>query len=255
MEVDQIINKNIKYPKSTNNKQCVGPCYKPNTFITHPITLDYITDLDDPFCPTNIWKEKLSNGKTEDRIIDVCKKPTHETDISKKDIGMNVLIPQINFDPEEFVKYYYNLFSFEDALNWLDKNNHLPINTKIRVMDSSLMAYGKSLDIVDYRMITFFIDVIKFKWINIIYSKLNKYISIDKKNVILDKSHKMKPDDDVVIRMNYLIDLFSENELQKFFEKYIKHAIKEMNHMDINMDRIKNDLIEYFEQKINKTLE
>ena len=249
--------KNIKYSKSKNNKQCIGPCYKPKTWIIHPITLDYVTDYDDPFCPTNIWKNKLPNGKTEELLTDTCNNPTHINDHFKKDMALNMLIPSIDFNPEEFLKIYYNIFSFEDALNWLDKNSHLTINTKIRIIESAFIAYGKTLDIIDFRLINFISDIIKYKWINHIYGKLNKYINIVDKNIVIVKpqNNKLNIDDHLIVRMNYLIDSLSENEIQKFFEKFIKYSIHNINNNELNLNKIKNDLIDYLEQKMLKTLD
>jgi len=254
--MDNIINKNIKYPKSSNNVQCIGPCYKQKTWIIHPITLDYITDTDESFCPTNLQQKKMPNGKIEDIYIDTCNIPTHQSDISKKELAMALLIPHIDFNPNEFLKIYYNIFSFEDALNWLEKNSHLSINSKIRVIDTAFTAYSKTLDIVDYRLVIFIIDLIKYKWINNIYNHLNKYINIVNNNVVIinPSSNRLESDDHLIIRMNYLIDLFSEIEIQKFLEKYIKYNMRNSNNINSYLDNIKLNLIEYFEQKMLKTL-
>jgi hypothetical protein len=251
-----IVNKNIKYPKSTNNVQCVGPCYKPKTWIIHPITLDYITDLDDPFCPINVQEKKLSNGKIEKYYIDTCNIPTNKTDIFKKEMELSMLIPHIDFNSNEFLKIYYNIFSFEDALNWLDKNIHLTINTKIRVIESAIIAYNKTLDIIDFRLVNFFIELIKYKWINYIYNKLNKYINIIDNNIIFDDptNNKLNNEDHLIIRMNFLIESFSELEIQKFLEKYIKYSIQDIYNNDFTLNKIKINLIDYFEQKFLKTL-
>jgi hypothetical protein len=55
--------------------------------------------------------------------------------------------------------------------------------------------------------------------------------------------------------MNYLIDIINKDEIYKFLEKYIKYTIKNLNNDEITFDKIQNDLINYFEQKILKTLE
>ena len=252
---DKIINK--KYPKSTNNIQCVGPCYKPKTWIIHPITLDYITDIDEPFCPTNIREIKLPNGKFDKVYIDTCNIPTHQQDTYKKEMELSMLIPNIDFNSNEFLKIYYNIFSFEDALDWLDKNNYLSINTKVRVIEISLIVYGNTLELVDYRLIIFFIDLIKYKWINYIYNTLNKYINIVNENIIIVEplNNKLDNEEHLIVRMNYLIDLMSENEIQKFLEKYIKYSIPNIKNNELTLNKIKNDLIDYFEQKILKTLD
>jgi hypothetical protein len=257
MNIDKVVNKNIKYPKSTNNIQCIGPCYKPKTWIIHPITLDYITDMDDPFCPTNVQEKKLPNGKLDKVYIDTCNIPTHQKDISKKDMEMSMLIPHIEFNSNEFLKIYYNIFSFEDVLNWLDKNSHLSINTKIRVIESAFIAYGKTLDMIDYRLVNFFIDLIKYKWINHIYNKLNKYINIVNNNIIIinPSDNKLNNEEHLIVRMNYIIDSFSEIEIHKFLEKYIKYSIDNINNNDFNLNKIKINLIDYFEQKMLKTLD
>src|SRR3989304_10249269 len=98
--------KERKYPIGLNGQQCIGPCYEPETYIVHPITLEYVTSSL-PFCPVHNYKYKdPSTGKTEDRIIDQCIMPSKKTKGYEREYEMNVLLPKIDFDCSQFLKIY-----------------------------------------------------------------------------------------------------------------------------------------------------
>jgi hypothetical protein len=244
-----------KYPKSKNNFQCLGPCYNPKTMIIHPTQLEYVTDHLRPFCPVNEWEFKdPATGDKEEMITDVCLNPTKGENTSKSELEMNILIPQTDFNFEHFLKIYYEIFSFEDSMKWMNENKHSPIRTKMRIINASLEIYGKNIEIFDDVFIDFFIEYIKTKEIKKIYDKNNEYIGIDDdKNILLMKKNDnpLNVSENSTERMNYLIKMFlGKNEIIKFMYRYFKHKKKEWDNIDNYLKNMSNDLNMYIFDKI-----
>jgi hypothetical protein len=246
--------KKNKYPISRNNQQCLGPCYYANTKAIHPITLDPITYNED-FCP--ISKLEILNkttGKKEFHFVDTCYKPTDDETSNKKDIEINMLIPYIDFKTEQFLKIYYNIYSFEDGINWIETNKFTPIVTRIRILNSILKSYGNKVDIIDNRVTDFFIEVIKSQYIKKILLNLSKYIIINNNIVELGKSNNNIEIDNNV-KINYIIKTFINNEeIHKFIIKYLRYRKDQWENINNYIENMINDLIEYIINKINLTL-
>lgn len=252
-----LLNKSLfKYPKSKNNFQCVGPCYQPNTSIVHPLTLEYVTDKYYPFCPVNEWDyTDATSGKTITRTTDICYHPTQSKDLSGKEFEINILTPNIDFNDKQFLKIFYNIHSFEDAINWIDSKKLSPLLTRLRIMECAWNAYGKNVNIIDHRVVDFYIELAKKKWISDIYKKLNKYIHISNDKILFadPKTNDLSPKDNYVARINFLIDRFINNdEIYKFLIKYLANPTDTMV-MNYSTS-IKNDLIIYIENKIKLTI-
>ena len=163
-------NKN-KFPKSKNNNQCITPCFEKGSFITHPITLEIISSNYHPFCATNqyVYKDPTT-GKKKELSYEICMGATTKDKYLKtKDISIQMLLPTINFDHGVFLKIQYNIHSFEDALDWIINNSHVPYNTIKRILDCAWNVYGFDIDLIDDR----FIQVHK----NMLRSKGEKIVS------------------------------------------------------------------------------
>ena len=213
------------YPKSTDNKQCVGPCYYPDTTVVHPITLNYVNNKDYAFCP--IYIEELDkNGNKIVIETGKCNIPTEKFDISNKNTEYNLLIPHIDLNAEYFLKKYYNIYTFEQMLDWLNNMKYTPIKTRSRVVDSAWVVFGKSLDILDQRIVDFYLEIIKRKWIYEIMIELDTYINVDKDNKIYF-SGKVSNDNKnkyVTEKINFLIEKFvTHDDVYKFLLKYLKY--------------------------------
>lgn len=253
---------NKSYPKSKNGFQCIGPCYQSNTTIVHPITLEYITDKSNPFCPVGQWEyTDRDTGKKTIKTTDACHHPTDNKDLSGKEFEISILTPNIDFNDTQFLKIYYNIYSFEDAVNWCDTRKYLPVLTRLRIMDCALTAYGNDLNIVDHRTVDFFIEIFKTKWINDIYNNIGKYISIDNDIIKLaqpkiDTKENKENNADKHIKYNYIKTKFINNdEIYKFLLKYIKYRKDKWETIKYHSDNIKNDFIIYLENKIKTTLD
>lgn len=255
-----IINKpNIIYPRSKNNFQCIGPCYEPKTMIVHPITLEYTTVENYPFCPVKEWEEvDKDNGKINVRTTDICHIPSEKKDIEGKEFEINIITPYIDFNEEQFLKIFYKIYSFEDAINYIENNKLLPIYNRLRIINCGWKAYGNTINMIDLRLVNFYIELIKKKWINIIYKDFNKYIYITHDEKIMfsnpDKNN-LKSNEFVVERTNFLINRFvNMDEIYKFLNKYIKYRKNQFNNMDDINDNIKNEFLIYLDNKINLTI-
>lgn len=248
----------FKYPKSRNNFQCIGPCYQPNTWIVHPLTLEYITDNINPFCPVKQWDYIDETGKKIPRVTDVCYHPTESKDLSGKEFEMNILTPNIDFNYEQFLKIFYNIHSFEDAIDWIDsKKNNSSLLTRMRIMDCAWHAYGRNVNIIDHRVVEFYIELAKKKWISDIYKKINKYIHIRDSKIMFGNpnDNDLSPNDEIVARTNFLVDRFINNdEMYKFLIRYLKHRKDDWDSIVSHSLHIKDDLIKYIENKINLTI-
>jgi len=246
-----------KYPKSKNNFQCLGPCYQPHTWIVHPILLDIVTNELYPFCPVNEWVyNDPETGRLEERMTDICYKPT-TGEVPTKEIELNMLLPYIEFNSEQFLKIYYNIFSFEDGIDWLEKKKYTPINTRVRVLNSMIKVFGSKVDIIDQRLVNFIIDVIKAKYTRRLYRILHEYIGIKNNDIILvdPSDNTLKQDDDIVARTNYIMTTFVDiDSIFKFLSRYFRQRKESLATLDNPMLAILKDYMEYIINKIELTL-
>lgn len=240
-----------KYPKSKKKFQCLGPCYHSKTKVVHPTALEIVTDNENPFCPVDEWiYQDEKTGETKKLITDICFQPTERENISNKEMELNILTPYIDFNSSQFLKIYYNIFTFEDSIDWLCRNQHLPLNTKARIVNSSFVAFGESIEIFDARLTDFIIEFIKKKKIQEIYDKLHLYIGIKDDEILLIQNNLPKTTL-CVERINFLIKTFiTKEEITKFLTKYFiykKNKWKEIQH---HLDFMMSSLNEYFLNKI-----
>ena len=224
-----------KYPKSKYGFQCLTNCYKPGTKILHPITYEYVSNISNPFCAVSEWTYVDENNKKNSYLTDICyHTPINNTDISNSELEMNMLIPQVDFNIEHFLKIFYNIFSFEDGITWIDKYNFKPFNTKLRIFNMCIITFGYKLDIIDNRVVDIFIEIIKKKYINKIIINLDKYID--------NKSNNKE--------QYILTNFINDDILFKFLSRYIKHNKNNSNTEVWLLDNIINSLIEYLDKKI-----
>jgi hypothetical protein len=250
-----LINKK-KYPKSNSGKDCLGPCYEPMTRVIHPITLDFVTHKNLPFCPTDQWEYKDPNtGKKSQLIMDICMNPTSKNDIGKEDTEMNILIPKFNFNCEYFLKYYYKLDTFDQSINWLKQNQNLPFYTKLRIFNCALKAWGTTEEfIISDDLINFYIIVLKKKWIKEFYSAFQKYILIDDNKISIAKSNYNKISENVVEKTNFIIDkIFTSDTIYKIISKYHDKYYSRWQDISIHSYNIKQFTMDYLERKLIET--
>lgn len=241
-----------KYPISSNNQQCIGPCYYKDTKIIHPSSLDEISNVPYNFCPVNTFvysdpKSKKSLLKT----IDKCYIPTANKTVIDKTLQDSIVTPTMIFSSEYFVKIYYKLNNFDDLLKWLDDNVDKPSKTKERVFDNSMIVYGSQFELIDDRLVTYVNDYFIYH-ISYFYNSLKKHIHYESNNFVfrLD-DHNSKNKEQV---KEYIVKKFLGKEnifsfLSKFLRTY-KNIITNKNLSQILL----NHMIDYILKKIDLTI-
>lgn len=250
---------NIKrYPKSKNNYQCVGPCYPPGTMVVHPTQLEFVTEGPLPFCPIDeIFYEDPKSGETIKKSTDTCYNPIEKENIDKSQLELNILTPQIDFNSEQFLKIYYKVFSFDGAVDWVDNNQHVPIGTKVRIINCAIEAFGKNIELFDLRFCNFFINYVKLKKIKMLYSQIHENINVDHTTGdIFIAPNKLGIHDKSIERTNYIIQTFiNKEEITKFLQKFFKKNSNNLGQAEDHLNKMANDLIIYIINKINVTIE
>lgn len=252
-------NKRSQYPMSKNEQHCLGPCYEQGTFIYHPITLEYFTRKDKPFCPTNGWTyTDPITKKTTNLKHDECINPTENKDTSKEEkINENIFLPRIVFNCKQFLKIYYDINSFDDSLKWI-RNSYSPLTTKMRIIDCSWKVWGNAPDfVITDVLIDFYLIVIQKNWIKPIYKHIKKYIKVIDNKIQLDYPDKLNKNRKQFKneQINYIIQkLLTNNIIYDILLKYIKMNSNEWSNIDSHNDNILYFMIDYLENRILKTI-
>lgn len=195
------------YPKSLLGYQCVGPCYKKNTKIVHPIYFNIVQNDKQDFCPTNEWVFKYNSGNLQRFYIDKCNITNNE-----KPNFNDLLYPYTNFDEMVFLDSFYNINNFGQTLEWIENNKNLPINSKQRIFDLSLKAFRNEFDIINFndtRLVDFLIELVKKKYLDVFCIDFLKYIMIENNKVIIkyNKIYKYEDetDESIIIKQNFIL--------------------------------------------------
>jgi len=236
-------NSEKKYPKSLSGKQCIGPCYQAGTWILHPVTLEYYRATDKSFCPTGPYEDKRCPPKNICNIDD-CHPVT--SDINENEIHVNMVLPTLDFTCEYFLKVYYEIFSFENAINFIITNKK-PLFTNLRIMECAWKLYGDSPDIINNQLVEFYIDVVKTYWMKTIFKHIKKYINIKNDKISFvkfmpndnNKSHHIE-------KINFYIkNIITKNNMYTFLNKYITTYSSDWNNIISHNENILQYLIEF----------
>lgn len=234
-----------KFPISINKHQCIGPCFPGKFELFNPLTIEIGKSMD-PTCPTIPWVDEnnLSNS------FDECQDPIDIEEARK--IKRKYIIPIVNFNCEYFLKTYYDIFSFEEAIEWLVNND--PIYTKLRIMDCTWKIYGLNADITNDIILDFYGLVFKKVWINKIYKKIYKYLYVDE-NKIYFKENNLQLDEYKVERVNFLNEQFNTSDIiYNVLSSYIDSNQDNWNDIKNHNDSIRKHYTKYIEDKISKII-
>jgi hypothetical protein len=92
-------------------------------------------------------------------------------------------------------------------------------------------------------------------WIKDVYKELYKYISINNKNEIFLDNNNDDINDNINNKINFIIKKFVNNdEIYKFMSRYIKARYEKWDKISSHIINIKNDYIDYIENKIKLTI-
>ncbi len=217
-------------PTKLGQYQCIGPCYPPNTTILHPITLQLIDNTNYSFCPINPWKDKLNRIHN----VTVCSKPT--VDIEYKDIEQDYILPELAFDPAEFLIINYNIRSLEEAVLWYNKHLTIPYKTIKRIMDCALLAHGlEELKISSDYMIDFTKYMIMEHWFDDYY----KLLTTDKNKSIIKKQ---------------INDILTSLLLTRILTKYAQNYKNTWNTITSHLNKLKRVAFIFIRNKLLKNM-
>jgi hypothetical protein len=243
MEDNQIKHTPKKYPKAIDGTQCIGECHKAREMILHPVTLEWIMDKHKSFCPIN----ENENGE----ITKECTKITSDkSNVGTKNFNFDMLLPFVDLTPQRFLKVYYNIFSIDEMFTWLSEHSYLALDTRTRVVNNSLSAYGSDINTTNSMLTNFLFEIINTKWNKNIYEKIEKYISVDdkeKKIVFVNEpsTNKLKPDEYFEERNNFIFNkMLSHKNIEIFLNKIIK------NKSEFKIQILQKKIIEYLIEKI-----
>jgi hypothetical protein len=245
-----------KYYKSKNNRECIGPCYEPGTWILHPVTLDHVSHPTEPFCPINEWIDiDKRTSKQVIRTIDICHK-LHVTP-KYKEPNVDFVMPSILFSNEHFLKSYYDISSLEDAVEWCDINQNLSTRTLLRIMDSAWYTYfdkdemlGNN-DIIDDRIVSFYINFTKRNWMDNVINQFAKFVKIsDNKISVNYENNDPIPENKIIEVKNFLVEKFISIQSMN---NIILRVIEGNNFINFTK-KVENELYRTISKKVNKLL-
>jgi len=247
-----MVEKKNTYPKSKKGHQCLGPCYYPNTLVVHPLYFTVETS-DKSFCPTTKYKyiDPVSGNEYKE-TKDYCQNPTSHQNVPIEELQQDIITPRIMHNADDFLKTYYDIYSFDQCLEWIDFNKFKPIRTKMRIIDTGLNAYSSEIKLIDTRFASFFIDYIKIQQMTNLYEQINKYIGIKDDNFYFVKDNNLNKRDYCIERINYIISIFLNiDDIIRFMNKYF---INNKEKDKIVLKHIYDSYCIYIKNKIDLTI-
>lgn len=206
----------LSYPKSINNKQCVGPCYFPNTQFIHPLTLDELVDESNAICPIKPYtKKNKSTGVNEIIDVDDCKKPTDNKSKIDDLFISSITTPETYFNSEFFIKIFYGIKSLDEMFQYID-NDLLPFRTKQRIFDISFSLFGNNQIVSNEIMKKFYNEIID-NGMDIIITNIKPYLEMKNSKISIVKNIKTNKNDNNNKNNNKISD--------KHIEKYIRSKL------------------------------
>ena len=243
-----------KYSKSANGYQCIGQCVTKNKKIIHPITLETVTDKDNSFCPVAGYETiNDKTNKKEIKYTDKCY-GIQVDNVNNNDQIMNVVIPYLDFDVKHFLIIFYNIHSYEEGIAWITDNVGYPLTTKERIFECILTSYGNMIDIIDKRTPEFLLEIIKNKFIDEVYDRINKYIYIDlnTKTVKIKLNEQKKTEENKKIKLEFAYkNYINIAELTKFIYKYLRERKSNWTSIKNHVSDMVNDFIIYVVKSLN----
>lgn len=213
-----------KYQKSVHGYDCIGPCYDKGIDIIHPVTFRRHVNTDKKVCAV---KEGSNLDTKRIFYFDECL----VVDTIVKD-NVNQLLPLIEIDFNMFLRIYYEIYSLDDGILYLNKNPQLSLLTRKRIIVCLMNLF--QFDIFDDVIIRFFIDYFE------------KYID----EFITDLKLIKKTDDDKAYIRN---KFFNKPTILKFLVKAMEKKPKTNTNYYL-VDDLKNDYKIYLNKKIKKEI-
>ncbi len=191
---------------------CINDCYPPSTIVLHPITKNIITSNKN-FCATNPFVAKEKNIKEKK----YCKNITNL--IENKYINLKPTY----FNNALFLKLFYQIESFYDAIEFIKKNDFNPYQEN-RIINASWISFSYDIDNIPNCVIEYYQKKINTEWKKDFLNKLGNSYNLQE----FEKNIKLAND-------NILICLFNKDNI---------HDLKDKN-KNIN-EIIKKDVFKKF---------
>lgn len=247
-DLNKLIKQNKRYPTSINNRQCLGPCYEANTFIIHPLTQMPITVKNAPFCPVEPYETiNPVTKQRESNYTDECSMPTIKKDVAEE-ITQSILLPTTEFDCSKFLRLYYDIYTFEDTLLWLEDNKHAQFDTKMRILNCAFKSFGPDIEIMDNTLIELFTTALKTEWMRYIYNEIiSKYIHIENDQFIIKKTDRDR--NNKIEKINYFTtNYINNNNIYKLLQNYLKDNKKKWHDINSHNRSIRDYSISFFKK-------
>lgn len=241
-----------KFHTGINNQQCIGPCYPAGEYITHPVNLNTVhLEEHKPFCPTMPWKK---NENDLLKFVDECLVPDNMNKYTKEEIVLNYVAPTIGYSYKTFLKTFYNIVSFEEAVDYIS-NNKSPLYTQLRIMNAAWKSYGINADIINDQLLEFYVNLVKKQWIKYIYSHIAKFIYVDK-NQIYIKENNAPINENKIEKINYFNKKFNNTQIMySVLSSYLKENKSMWDDIIDYNDNIKKYYVKYVLDKIKNTMD
>lgn len=251
----------IKYPKSVNNVQCIGPCYSAGSTIIHPVTLEEISLPNSNFCPVDTII--VTNPETGEKIIDTidfCYMPTitqKDKPILNEEIRKKLLAPTFKFSTTYFLKIYYNIGSLEEGITWIDNNTMSPYRTRERIFNQMMLLYGDNLSIADHRLVKFIREIMIIN-ISEIFKHISKFIDIrDDKIILIRPENRQTIDLDrskINLINSYIKTKFlGDSEISRFVSKFIRYGSEHLKRANLSHVLVES-MIDYIIKRIESSI-
>lgn len=240
--------------KGNHNQPCVGPCILGKDITVHPVYLRNMGPFDEPYCSTLEW----TNDEGTKIYYDTCSKPIDASKLDKRDLIISYGIPNFGFDCKEFLRHYYNLYSFESILEWLTQENN-NIYTKLRIINCGWSAFvghddEQNQEIINDQLIEFYMNIIKKIWIKEIYSNIFQYVSVDKNNIYFKKNNDTSKDHKIE-KINFIMEKFNNRSfIYNILKSYIDTNKSKWKNIKNHNNELKKYYIDCIINKIKITL-
>lgn len=227
---------------SINGKKCLGECVPKNTFLLHPITLEYLPTNKISMCainPTNdetyIEKNIKDIGLNNDDVDHILKKYNQKKTLFGKYapcVSQNEELksdymetPKINFDSKFFLNKFYKLYSIENVVSWIGNHKNAYWDTQKRLINCAWNAYASDKKNITDIFVEFYLDIIRDSWMESFYDILHLHKYVNSK-IQLTKVFQKDKDKDKDKKVAFLADkLFTHIFVRQTIFSYIDKNI------------------------------
>lgn len=212
--------------KSLKGRRCLTKCYPKGTSWLHPILMTPIISHYDACATDYSYKKRDSKTQVGEDWFDPCLLVDNYK-YNEPDELVNTLL-QFYFDPNDLLSTIYDILSFDDVIYWTLENNHLPIDTIIRVHNCAWKAYGSDSSNITNVVVDYYYDIASNNWLHQFVDKIRENYSFDMIKEIDTSSNNSTNESESTnliydfLLNNYFTAEFFSQEIRQFSEDYKK---------------------------------